>query len=206
MAADNNPVDRHRLGRYVAESANMLAENKVLRIVLIAMVLWSAFNSIMLQKALDARTVVIMPPGGAYELTLSNTGAGDQYLYRMARYVTFLVGNLTAATARDQLKEVLMLIHPSHYGDFQTHFNTLTKEVERYPNISYTVEIDGGNAIDLQGKTLLVFATKKRLVGDTVTRKTRLSYEISFTIEAGRFWIMDVKEIDQESGSVDDYL
>ncbi len=190
-------VDRTRLGLYLQESANIVGENKLLRMVLIAMVVWSAFNSIMLQRALNARTVIIMPPDESFKVELSNGKAGDRYLYRMARHLTFLVGNMNAATGGDQLQEVLMMIHPSVYGSFQTHFATLSKEIERYPNISYVVQIDGDNAIAVKGERLLVNVTKKRLVGDTVTRKDRLVYEFVFKIEAGRLWILDIKEIPQ---------
>jgi hypothetical protein len=200
----DKPVSRATLGLYVQEGANIFGENKVLRIAMIAMVMWSAFNSIMLQKALDARTVVLISPDGEVMFELTNTSAGDKYLYRMARYTTFLVGNMTAANARDQLKEVLMMIHPTSYGAFVGHFNTLAKEVERYPNISYVIEINGNKAISIEGNTLLIDASRKRLVGDTVTRKTRLTYEIAFVIEGGRFWIMDIKEISPSGGHLDE--
>ncbi|WP_339145179.1 TraE/TraK family type IV conjugative transfer system protein [Pseudoalteromonas galatheae] len=186
---------RDRLQYFLQESSNVFAENKIMRYLVIGMVITSAFNTVLLQKALNDRTVIIQAPDGSYAYEISGKKADNSYLYRMARYVVFLSGNLTAATGRDQLNELLRLVHPSKYNDFQSHFNKLAKEIERYPNISYNVEINGDKAIDLKGTIITVNATKKRIIGNTVARKDRLSYELTFSIEAGRFWIMDLKEV-----------
>lgn len=200
--SDTTPaLERHRLQHFMQESSNIFGENRLMRYVLVAMVVWSAFNTILLQNALEDRIVVIMPPDESYALEVSATQAQDSYLYRMARYVTFLSANLTAATGRDQLNELLRIIHPTRYNEYQGHFNTLAKEIERYPNISYLVEINGEKAISVEGNKITIDATKKRIVGDTVTRKDRLTYEIEFVIEAGRFWLKDIKEISLDTGT-----
>lgn len=209
MMADKKqqqPIDRTRLGLYMQESSNIFAENRLVRLVLLGMVIWSSINSVMLQNALDARTVVIMPPDGSYKYELTNEQLSDKYLYRMARYITFMVGNMTAATGRDQLNEVLMMIHPSRYGQYQGHFNQLAKEIERYPNISYVIELNGNKAIDVEGNIITVDTTKKRLIGNTITREDRVTYEIEFKVESGQFWIIDAQEISKASESNDDEL
>lgn len=200
----DNPIDRVRVSAFMQESSNIFAENKLLRILLIAMIVWSAFNSIMLSNALDARTTIIMPPDGSYKHEVTNKKLDDSYLYKMARYIVFLTGNLTAATGRDQFNEVLQITHPTRYGEFQEHFRMLAKEIERYPNISYIIELDGSNGISVKGNSITVTATKKRLVGNSITRKERMTYQIDFAVDNGKFWLMDMNEVTRKTAAKND--
>lgn len=201
---DKPLLDRTRIGRYMQDSSNVFAENRFMRFIMVAMIIWSAFNTILLKNALDNQTTIIMPPDESYKYEITSENAGDKYLYRMARNIAFLAGNLNAASTRDQLNELLMLIHPDNYGFYQEHFNKLSKEAERYPNISYVIEINGKNAIEVLGDKMFVDLTKKRLVGDTVTRKDRMKFEIGYVIEEGRFYTTGVNELAQNGGQINE--
>ena len=190
-------LDRTRIGLYMQDSSNIFAENRFMRFMMIAMIIWSAFNTVLLKNALDNQRTVVMPPDESFKYEITSDEANDKYLYRMARNISFLAGNLNAATTRDQLNELLMLIHPDNYGYYQEHFNKLSKEAERYPNISYVIAINGNRAVELLDNKIFVDLTKKRLVGDNVTRKDRMKFEIGYVIQEGRFYVTGVNEIAQ---------
>ncbi|MBQ4839837.1 TraE/TraK family type IV conjugative transfer system protein [Pseudoalteromonas luteoviolacea] len=191
-------ADRGRLSFFMQESSNIFAENRLLRFVLGSMVVWSAFNSVMLSYALSDRVTIITPPDESYQFEVTSNSANDTYLYRMARHIVFLAGNLTAATGRDQLNDLLRYIHPSKTAQYQEHFNTLAKEIERYPNITSLVELNGTSSMKVKGDVVTIDVTKKRLIGDTVVKKDRVRYKLTYTIEEGRFWVMDLKEVNRE--------
>lgn len=199
-------LDRMRLAFFMQDSSNIFAENRFMRFMMICMIVWSAFNTVLLKEALDNHKTVIMPADESFRYEITSDNANDKYLYRMARHISFLAGNLNAATTRDQLNELLMLIHPDNYGFYQEHFNKLSKEAERYPNISYVIAINGNKSINLLDDTMFVDLTKKRLVGDTVTRKDRMKFEIGYKIEAGRFFVTGVNEISEDGEQIDENI
>lgn len=194
-------ADRKRISFYMQESSNIFAENKLLRIVLVAMLVWSAINSVMLTDALADRVTIITPPDESYQFEITSNSANDTYLYRMARHVVFLAGNLTAATGRDQLNDLLRFIFPSNTAQYQEHFNTLAKEIERYPNITSLVELNGASSMKIKGDVITIDVTKKRLIGDTVVKKERVRYKLTYKIEEGRFWVVDLKEVNRDQSA-----
>ncbi len=191
--------DRFRLKSFSSAAENLFAENKLMRFCMVCMVIWSAFNTVLLNKALKTQKTIIQPADESYKYEITSDKANDSYLYRMARHISFLVGNLTAGNARDQFNELLRLIHPQSYGAFQERFNTLAKEAERYPNISYFIVINSRDGIRLDDNKIIVKVLKNRLVGRRVGRKVDLEYQIEYVIEEGRFWIVDIREIGNAS-------
>lgn len=181
---------------FVQDSSNIFAENRLLKIGFFCLVLYSAVITVQIQNMSDSQKTHIVPIGGRGNFVLSSTTASDDYLRAMSEYVVHMIGNLSAATARRQLNEVLTLIHPEKYTEYQQIFNKLADGIERYPTISYVVKRRGNKDLESVGDdTLQIKAVKNRIVGDSVTRHENVTYELMYKMEQGRFWLLQIQEI-----------
>lgn len=186
------------INHYLQDSSDLFAENKILRYAVALMLIVTLINSVSISNMKDSIVTHIIPVGAAHNFILSGSTANDDYLKSMSRYITHMVGNLTPATARQQFNELLTLWHPTTYSEYRDRFDKLADSLERYPSVSYHVVWDGAAPIKKEGDSLRIGVIKKKIVGDTVSRKTALQIEINYVIEDGRFFIVSVKEVGGE--------
>ncbi len=184
--------------RYMQSSSNVFAENKLLRYAIAIMLLVTLINSVSIANIKDSVQTHIIPVGTQSNFILTGSTANDDYLKAMARYIVHMTGNMTPASARGQFNELLTLWHPTTYAEYRARFDKLADSLERYPSISYHIVWDGERPIKKEGDSLRINVIKKKLVGDTVQRKTQLDIEINYVIEQGRFFIVSVKEVGGE--------
>lgn len=185
---------------FVQDSSNVFAENRLLKLGFICMVLFSTFQAFSIHGALEKQQTHIVPIGGQGDFVISGSTASDDYLRSMARYIVHMAGNLSAASARRQLNELLVLVHPDKYSEYRDLFTKLATGIEKYPTVSYVVNWKGNRDIKKIGEnTLRIATTKRRIVGDSVTRTENVTYEITYAITQGRFWLQGIKEVSDDA-------
>lgn len=184
---------------FVQDGSNIFAENRLLKIGFVAVVLWSTLLTVQLQKATGEKQEKIIPFCGPATYELSGVEADQAYLRDMARLIIHLVGDITPANAKQQFSEVLPHVHVSTYTKYQNLFKEIATELERFPNISYRVSWNGDKAMEIEGNVIRVKASKVRMVGTEAKPPETITYEIVFKFEYGRFKIIDINEVVQNA-------
>lgn len=185
--------------KYLNTLDRLTAQNRLFAIVLLALVfVIAAMGFVMLRMQIHAQ-VVVVPIGSQDSLQVGNGRASERYLRRMARYVVMQVGNYSAATARDQLFELLDLFPPEAVGTVQSRFERLAAEIERYPSISSAVRWSGDAPLHYDNKTIQVQVKKARLVNGSETEAKTVHYCLSYRIEETRFWLTNLVEKEDPS-------
>lgn len=185
---------------FVQDSSNVFAENRLLKFGFVAVVIFAGLQTATISSKLDEQRVHLIPIGGQGDFVISGSTASDDYLRSMSRYIVHMAGDLSAATARRQLNELLPLIHPDEYSRYRDLFTRLADGIERYPTVSYVVQWRGNRDIKKVGDdTIHVAGVKKRIVGDSVTSTENVTYHISYSFEQGRFWLTGIKEVSNDA-------
>ena len=185
---------------FVQDSSNVFAENRLLKFGFVAVVIFAGLQTATISSKLDEQRVHLIPIGGQGDFVISGSTASDDYLRSMSRYIVHMAGDLSAATARRQLNELLPLIHPDEYSRYRDLFTKLADGIERYPTVSYVVQWRGNRDIKKVGdNTIHVAGVKKRIVGDSVTSTENVTYQISYALEQGQFWLTGIKEVSNDA-------
>lgn len=172
------------------------ARNRLLTAAFLILLALNIVNTISLQRARTLTQTVIVPIGGGQGMSVGHGKASDEYLRHMARYVTQMVGNYTASTARPQLQELLAIFAPEVVGKAQGEFEKMALQIERFPSIASVMRWQGEQALRVKPGLLQVAAAKDRLVNGSVSATTALHYCIEYRIDESRFWVLGLKEIE----------
>jgi len=184
---------------YQQKESNLFAENRILKMALITLIVVGIMNWSAMQQARDSIRTVIYPVGMGSGCQYWNNGATDECLRAMARYITNQLGNYTPSGARQQFEELLVLFHPDSHANATQYFDKLSKQIERYPNISSRMVWSGKDALVKKGQDKLIIKTQKtRLVNGESSRIERVDYEIKYAVQDARFWILSIKEVTDE--------
>ncbi len=185
---------------HLQPESNLFAQNRMLKIgfvVLIVATLANAFSVHSLKN--DIRTVVL-PPFSEKEWYLTGNDASDEYVADLGLHAIQLVGTWTPGSVREQLNQVLRLVHPDSYPRYRDEFKDIADRAQRYASVSFAVHWEPGQDIKRKENTLTIHAVRRRITGDQISRTEPVTYTIHFTIEDGRFWI---REISDEVGGRD---
>lgn len=183
-----------RADAYLARFDSLLAKNRLLGLALILMLAFNLMNWWSLEHARNAVQTVVVPIGGGVGMSIGNGKASDEYLRQIARYVTGMTGTYTAASARKQLEELLLLFAPEVVGVAQVEFERLASQIERFPAISSVQHWAGEKALKVSGQLIQVRTIKERLVNGNVSESKPVFYCIPYRIDGGRFWVLSVQE------------
>jgi type IV conjugative transfer system protein TraE len=173
---------------------DLLARNRLLGIALIVMLAWNLMNWTAMFRARSEMQTVIVPIGGGNGMTVGHGKASEAYLREMARYVTWMVGDYTAATIRGQLQELLQLFPSDRIGQVEVEFERLANEIERYPSISSVMHWSGDKPLKYTRDLIQVHATKDRLVNGAVSQTKSIYYCIHYRITDSKFSVLSVIE------------
>lgn len=193
----NTKAKNELLNPFMQASSNVFGENKLLKIVLIIIaigvfMIYSSVNSFM-----SHQQTIIQPVGRADPYEIGNYTANEAYLFDMAETIVNLSGNLSARSVTDKFNMLLNLFHDSSHGRYQKHFKTLAEEVSKYSTISHIAELARPEPIFVLDNQMRIRVKKSRVVGTTVKPHEIKYLLIDYTIENGRFWIMDMTEMTQ---------
>ncbi len=183
-------------------SSNLFAENKLLKFGFVVLLLIVVSNWQAINTSIDKHRTIIVPIGASGDLWVTGDDASDNYLRHMARYISSMVGNYTASSARYQFEELLSLYSPSTYAEAKTGFEKLSDDIERYPTVSSRATWLGRIPLFIDGprKKMTIKIMKDRLVNGDVTRSVETDVVVDFYIADGRFWIKSINTKDDKTG------
>jgi len=189
--------------KYLSKIDGLLKQNRLLGIVIVLMIIWNLSNWIM-ASGMQSRTQVVIMPIGLEAMQIGNGRASENYLRRMARYITTMIGTYTASTARNQFMELLDLFDPKRLILAKEMFEKIAMEIERFPSISSHINWSGHHPIRYNDKLLQVSVMKDRLVNGVITNSSPSVYCIHYEVVGTRFSILNISERDRNGRGEDE--
>lgn len=181
------------LNRY----SNVITENSTIKIAILVLGAIVLTQQHTINKAKNEEFVVIVPPGFKGEMQVSRNMADAEYLKSMVRYTTMLHGQVSAGNVDRRFSELMTLVHPSVYPTFKEKMKTRADLIKRFSSISYIVDINDSKALDVEGDTIKVSASRRKVVGRDISIPEPFVYELKYKIENGTFSLLDIKELKQ---------
>lgn len=179
---------------FIQNESNVFAENRMLKIGFFVLVVVTIWNGYAIHNLEDNIRTVILPPFTDKEWVVTGNDAEDDYIADLGLHIVQQVGTWHPGSVREQLNQVLKMVHPDSYPKYRDEFKEVADRASRYASVSFAVQWDPGQAIERKENTLSIHAVRRRITGDTISRTEPVNYVIHFSIEAGRFWIRDISE------------
>jgi hypothetical protein len=188
--------------KYLNWTDRLLAQNRLLGVALLVMLIWNLCTFAFITRIQSKTQVVVVPLGSGDGLQVGHGRASEPYLRRMARYIVGQVGTYTAATARDQLLELLDLFPPDTAGSAQSVFERMASEIERYPSITSTVRWTGKEPLKYDRNTIQIAVRKARLVNGSETESKTVHYCLGYRIDETRFQLTSLTEREETGDNI----
>lgn len=175
---------------FVQRTSNLFAVNRLLMVIVVLIGGLTLFNSFMLQLALNRQAVILVPPGLKDKASLTASTIDENYAREMARYLVNLLLVYSPGTVRKQFEEVLTIIDPEQFAEYQTKLleTVDTVELSSVSKVFYTTKMQ----LKSDEKVIEVTGIEKTFVQDQKTEEKQKIYTIRFTVRAGRFYVTEL--------------
>jgi len=190
-------ANESKLKPFIQSTSNVFGENRLLKILLSVMTVgvWLIYTSV--QDFKNHQQTIVVPGGQRAPYEIRNYAASENYIFDMANYIVHLAGNASPSNVEDRLNILLGLFHESSYPRYQAHFKKLTAEIKRFKNISHIAELAYPDPLYVRENQLRIRMKKSKVVGNTVKPSVVNYLIVDYRIIDGRFWIMNMKELNQ---------
>ena len=181
-----------KLDIFLNRTANVAAENKLLKVIVLVIGTTVLVNTYLLHKYLNNTRTVLVPPAMNSRVEILGDKASDEYIKEFTRYTLALILNYTPATARSQFDEALALYAPQVYQKTSKMLYDLadTIEITHTSNVFYINKI----SVHPQKSLIEVKGLNTRFIQDRHTKSERKTYLINYRVENGRFMVLDLSE------------
>ncbi len=184
--------DTTLLGVFTNKVSNLWAENRVLRFIGIISFLTSSILAVSVFNLKDRVTTIIVPFGmeveGAYFV---GNKPSEKYLLSISRMIINLSGNYTSSGLEFQLDELLKVIHPSKFNQYRDLFRAQVQQISEFREVTHSTHIRYEADIMMGDGEIRVPVKRTRFTG--LTKSTDIGIvQISYVIEEGRFWLLDL--------------
>lgn len=184
-------------------------EKKQNRILLILAVVMCALNYQKISSLEKKQTVVIVPYGAkSGDLLITGESASTGYIKMLARLIITDWGTVSKATVDDKASELLSLVYIdrvepmrkklNEHAKYFKQFNTISQSMEILNDQKFTItENPDGREYSTSAKKIyrLEFAVEQtKYVGTVVKPAETKRLVIDYTVDSGRFWILDIQE------------
>lgn len=182
-----------KLDIFLQKQSNIVAENRLLRLIIFVIGIVVLINTFMLYKSLNSHRTILLPPVVNSKIEISGNKASDEYIKEFARYISSLAFSYTPMTARTQFAELLVLFSSSAFPEAKNLFYSLadTIELTKIVNTFFIqkIAVDSvKNQIEVRGQRMKFAEDGKRIEDSVVT------YLIDYVINNGRFEILKISE------------
>lgn len=181
-----------RLDLFVQRTSNIVAENRLLKFVVVCIGLMQLVNSYMVYDTYHSQRVILVPPDLKSRVEISGKGASDEYVKEFTRYALGLSLNYSPATARAQFDELLALYDPEVFPAAKRAYYDLAETIEM-TGVTSIFHIQG---ISVSGDSsrIEVKGLKRLFAEDRMTEEGFKTYFIDYRISNSRFMIVNISE------------
>lgn len=179
-----------KLQTFIQASSNKVAENRILKLVVVVIGGAVLFNTVLLSRAMNTARTIIVPPALNSRLELTQESASEESLRAYARYVMSLAGTYTQVSARSQFDELIGLYAPEAYPEAKKTFYELADRIET-AHITSAFYIQ---QIFFTPSMIEVRGVRKQFVEATRVDEVVKSYFLQYRIIDGRFTLLHISE------------
>ena len=179
-----------KLQTYLQSTSNKVAENRLLKLVVILIGGLVLFNTVQLSRVMNTARTIIIPPALNTKLEITQEHASEESLRAYARYVLGLAVNYTQATARGQFDELLGLYASDAYPEAKRNFYELADRIEtaHITSAFYIQQVSiGPSTIEARG-------VRRQFMEVTRVDEAVKSYLLHYNIVNGRFTLSSITE------------
>lgn len=186
---------------------NAFAQAKFHKFLLIAIFIVTLFNYQTASSLRDTERTIMVPLTGK-PMTVGSDRVDNAFLVNMLTFINANYVSATPASARVQSALLLPFIHPTQYANMQKRLDLRANKLQTLSSTSLYASIDWGRAFKVSEErdrqyqgiqtklwkvefhtTRLLFVTGKQPEIDNI------KVELYYTVENGRFWIVDIIEV-----------
>ncbi len=175
---------------FLQKTSNLFVENRLLKFVIVALSLAVTFNSFMVYRAVKYQRVVLIPPELTGTVEFVQGKPNDSYVKDVSRRLVNLAATYSPPTVRAQFEELLAYYAPESYPEASSAWYSLASRVEesQVSSVFYLEKIDSGEGL------IEVFGNLKQFAANTPLENTSKTYQISYRLQDGRFYLISFKE------------
>jgi len=180
------------LDLFVKKTANLYAENRLLKFVITVLTIAVIINSYFSYRALHYQKVIILPPVVDKRIEITGNQVNDAYIRLFVRYAMTLLANYQPETVESQFEEFLTLVTPSAYPEVEKVLSDLEGTVKKLDlsSVFYPQDVQ----IDRKKHTITVIGREKKTSKDVVVESGPKKYVLKYKIINARFYIDGIKE------------
>ena len=175
---------------FVSKSANLFAQNRLLKFIIIVLTIGFLFNSLMVNRALKYQKIVLIPPHMTGTVEFVQGKPTESYINDVCRRVVMLAANYSPATARKQFDELLVYYAPESYPDASKSFYSLAGRVED----AQVSSVFFPETFKIKDNRIEIFGNIKQFTGNTFIENRSATYTLEYRIINGKFEIMSLIE------------
>lgn len=183
-----------RADKYLQKTSNIFRENLLLKTVVTVLAAGFIVMSWLTHRTMKNQMTVVIPAGMTEKVKVGLNLAGEVYLNRMARYIAGLFLSYTPSSARIQFEQILADVHPRVYNHMRSTLYDLADRIEMadvttvfFPEEILYHEKNDEKIIELGGYRVQYKHGK-------AIDNTKTAYYITYLMESGRFYILDIAE------------
>lgn len=179
---------------FVQDSSNVYMQNKLLVVLVGIIALSSIWDSIQLGSIKDTRETIIYPYGDVEPYRIRHNSANLAYIEDISQYIVFLYSNHSATNVRTRFDTLLSMFHHTTLPKYKSHLNSMADDYARYSNISHTAHIDMTAGIFVKENEITIHFQQNRITGQKLQPPKTKIITLTYIIENGRFWIIEMKD------------
>jgi conjugal transfer pilus assembly protein TraE len=181
-----------RLDLFLQKTSNIVAENRLLKFVVVMIGVATVVNTTMTWRALNYQRTVVVPPVLNSRIEVTGDRASEEYVKAFSRYVAALAFSYSPASVKAQFDELLALYSPEGFPDGKRVLYELADRVvaTRVTSVFFLGRLYVDNAkhrIELVGQ-------RRHFIDDRKVEELMKTYFIDYRISEGRFQIMRISE------------
>ena len=168
-------------------------EKNLVRLVLIAMVVFSFINYLTTKEIQQNQKTIFVPLNQNTHFWVSSQNSSEEYLATIGLYVADLLQTITPSNVEARFAMLLDLVHSENYQEIKTQLKHKKDTIQRYSLNSYSFNPETTKINKDTQKIIIKGATTRWTTTGKKTPKTT-TIIIGYKIYNSRFYIVAINE------------
>lgn len=179
-------------------TSNLFAENRLLKMGMIAMVIFSLVNHLTLRKAMNTSRTILVPANMNKQVELYGNAASDEYVRMFVELACSRAFSYTPGNVTTQFALLLTMFSPEVYPQTKQLLSDLATTVfnTRLSTAFYIQKME----INSSKGTVEVLGQQLRWMENSSIENESKRYVFNYRISDGHFWITALAEVGVKEG------
>ncbi len=182
-----------KLTIFEGKMGNLLAENRLLKFTVVVIGISTIWLGWRVDNAVHHQRTIIMPASLDRRISITDSYASEDYVRSFARTISGLAFNYNPTSARGQFGELLQYFTPDTFPAAKQSFFAMAETIER-TKVSSSFVINRPIEVDTTKNVMSVSGTLRQWVDTTFNDVSEKTYQISYAITEGRFFLTAITE------------